>query len=971
MSRIVTFYSYKGGVGRTFALANVAVLLAKRRQRVLLMDWDLEAPGLHRYFTPHLSATLLPTQGIIQLLGDALQDPRARWEPLAAKITLGDNLTLSIIPSGDQDPDYVERVRDFSWKDFFENRQGGEVLDRWRKEWKQAFDFVLIDSRTGITDTGGVCTVFLPDILVFVFSANEQSFGRGVQVMLGVQEARRKLAVPRPPAAILPLPGRFDGRDEVDEAKTWLDRFSRELKPFYDDWLPKQFEPRQILELTKTPYITKFSFGEPLAVLTHGTSDPEFPGFYLENVARLLVSSFREARHILAPEEIESKSGIAQLRARLAQVPIDEAGVTEALSRLESEVIERADLSEVLNEAGVALLRQGLFDSAESCFRRALAISDREVGTEHPSTIVSLNHLAELLQSTSRVSEAAELYRRALDLLAHTSQPDDPAVTAAYTNLAAVLRETGQLNEAEELYRRALDTLEVSARFGDAATASVYNNLAAVLRDSGRLAEAEEVYRRALDTLEVSSRAGNPATASVYNNLAAALRDSGRLAEAEEVYRRALSILAISSRPGDPAVASVYNNLAVVLRESGRLAEAEEVYRRALDTVTVTARPGDPAVANAYNNLAGVLRESGRLTDAEHLLRQALEMLEPNARPDDPALAITYNHLGAVLREAGQLSEAEAVYRRALDVLEVTMRRGDPAVETVYNNLADVLREMDRLSEAEEVYRRALHTMAARSRPGDSVVARTYNNLADVVRDNGQLGEAEKIYRQVIDMQGGVTVGRSFEMAHALSNLGEVLVARGESEEAELSFRRALDYFDSAVGQDHPDAIKARSALASLLEKRGDTDEAEKVLGRFAFDTWLIFENRDRKVVRQLARELRARGVRAWLDEWELMPGASWHKELERVVQSVPSAVVCIGRSDAGSRLSPEVDAYLRLYARMERPIIPVLLPGAPEKLELPLKLARNTWVDLHEGITKEGIDRLTWGITGRRPRIE
>ena len=49
--KVITFYSYKGGTGRTMALANVACLLAQRQgQRVLMIDWDLEAPGLHQYF---------------------------------------------------------------------------------------------------------------------------------------------------------------------------------------------------------------------------------------------------------------------------------------------------------------------------------------------------------------------------------------------------------------------------------------------------------------------------------------------------------------------------------------------------------------------------------------------------------------------------------------------------------------------------------------------------------------------------------------------------------------------------------------------------------------------------------------------------------------------------------------------------------------------------------------------------------
>jgi Mrp family chromosome partitioning ATPase len=52
---VITFYSYKGGTGRTMALANTACLLARQGSqgmRVLAIDWDLEAPGLHYYLPP-------------------------------------------------------------------------------------------------------------------------------------------------------------------------------------------------------------------------------------------------------------------------------------------------------------------------------------------------------------------------------------------------------------------------------------------------------------------------------------------------------------------------------------------------------------------------------------------------------------------------------------------------------------------------------------------------------------------------------------------------------------------------------------------------------------------------------------------------------------------------------------------------------------------------------------------------------
>ena len=47
---IATFYSFKGGVGRSMALANVASLLCERGLRTVMLDFDLEAPGLERFF---------------------------------------------------------------------------------------------------------------------------------------------------------------------------------------------------------------------------------------------------------------------------------------------------------------------------------------------------------------------------------------------------------------------------------------------------------------------------------------------------------------------------------------------------------------------------------------------------------------------------------------------------------------------------------------------------------------------------------------------------------------------------------------------------------------------------------------------------------------------------------------------------------------------------------------------------------
>src|SRR5205823_3755864 len=63
----ITFYSFKGGVGRTFALVNVAAELARRGRRVLLVDFDLEAPGLETFERLRPSE---PHPGVVEYVKD-------------------------------------------------------------------------------------------------------------------------------------------------------------------------------------------------------------------------------------------------------------------------------------------------------------------------------------------------------------------------------------------------------------------------------------------------------------------------------------------------------------------------------------------------------------------------------------------------------------------------------------------------------------------------------------------------------------------------------------------------------------------------------------------------------------------------------------------------------------------------------------------------------------------------------------
>ena len=917
MSRIVTFYSYKGGVGRTFALANIAALLAKKGKRVLLMDWDLEAPGLHRYFKPLMESKPFLQEGLIHLLSNAAKNPSTAWQPFVTEVKVQDSPPIHIIASGDQARDYVERVRLFSWTNFFENQHGGDVLDRWRKEWKGTYDFVLVDSRTGITDTGGVCTVFLPDILVFVFSANEQSFECGMRIVNGVQDARLKLAVPRAPLTILPLPGRFDGRDEVDEANRWLDRFAKGLKPFYDDWLPKHFHPRQILELTKIPYITRFSFGEPLVVITHSVSDPELPGFYLENVARLLSSDFADAQQILSGGTDGRDGLIAEFRTQLARVPIEETAIDQVLKLIESDIGSDFGMSDLLREAGVALLRQSRFTSAETYLRRSISLSEEQLGSEHPNTATTLFHLAELLQATNRLSEAESLYLKALEVNERILGPSHPSVISTYANLASLYKVTERFAEAEMMYQQVLHMLEMTeGRSGN--IANVYNNLASLYKQTQRFKEAEVMYQQALRMLEMTGQSGDLANA--YNNLASLYKETRSFNEAETMYQQALLMLEMTGRSGD--LANAYNNLASLYKETQRFNEAETMYQQALHMLEMTGRSGD--LANAYNNLASLYKETQRFNEAETMYQQALHMLEMTGRSSGD-LAKAYNNLASLYKDTQRFNEAETMYQQALHMLEMSGRSSDLA--NAYNNLASLYKETQRFNEAEAMYEKALYILkkTASGRPAQ---------------------------------------------ARSLNGLGEVLIAKGKIQEAESALRRALTIFESTYNRNHPEAVKAKENLARILESKGENDEARSLRDQVEFDTFISYNSTDRRIVHQLARELEARRVRVWLDDNELLPGMSLVDAMSQVLYISRSAVVCIGSSEQNPWQSEELKALLLQSIDEGRPVIPVLLPGAKPHPQLPRFLMSVACLDLRDGMSKEGLDKLTEAITGRKPRL-
>ncbi len=177
---IVTFYSYKGGVGRSLLAANIGVLCA-RRGKTLLWDLDIEAPGLHNI--PGLTPSKPVKEGFFEWMIAWQESGKAsnkadfgKLLKLACQTPERDR--LFILPAYGDNKDFAGLFQSIRWDDFLvRDLDSGLALFRGILDafGKAGFETVLLDSRTGITDIGGLLAALLPHATVLVGNYGRQN----------------------------------------------------------------------------------------------------------------------------------------------------------------------------------------------------------------------------------------------------------------------------------------------------------------------------------------------------------------------------------------------------------------------------------------------------------------------------------------------------------------------------------------------------------------------------------------------------------------------------------------------------------------------------------------------------------------------------------------------------------------------------------------------------------------------------
>jgi tetratricopeptide (TPR) repeat protein/cellulose biosynthesis protein BcsQ len=851
LGQVITFYSYKGGTGRSMALANCACLLARGtahgekkpqgRRRVLAIDWDLEAPGLHRYFS-EIGDLHDDQQGLLDLFewvnletgdwrGEGRDEKRALdlFDKALERFVTSTRIPgLSLMKAGRFDGQYPNRVNAFPWAQL--HRRVPEVFASFVSVLGQTYDYVLVDSRTGLSDTSGICAMLLPEKLVVVFTPNTQSLTGVANLVRKATEYRRNSDDLRP-LTVFPLPSRIE-RARPELLEMW--RFGgngvavqRQAGQGYQASFQQLFtevfalpecDLSEYFDEVELQHVPDYAYGEPLPVETERETRLSLRRSYEAFTERLIILdgpwqrvaivhaqqtfavAVNDARRLIG----EGKSAVAQ--RHLFNLMEQHRGNQELRS---------GDLPDLLRRTAEMATEQGDTDGALTLLQGAVEVAERAFGEDSPHVAEFLEPLARGLSQAGRIEDALRALGRAIDLRRETADPLTTRLSDLLDTRAELLRAAGRLSEALETVEESLHLRErASGPLRDAGIARTLLNLGETYVSSGENGRAVEILRRALSVTDPQG----PERAQVLLLLGRVEASMGDHDAAQGAYSEALRIVRKRYGEEHPEVAEILAEQGRLALQTGQYDEAEAAFESAQHIWEIAVGPSHPSTLMNMVNLADVALKRGDTQAVRRWCERTVAFAEHSRGEGDSRLAEILPRLGQLLSAAGEPKRAIALLERSVSVQE---QRGNPsATASLYHELGRAYTQLGELLRAREQFERALRLQ---EELGDLKGASiSYHQLGTVFDRDERFEEAEQLYRRSLDIDESLRDVRGVQTS--LLALGQNLLMQRRLKDAIAFYERAVQEGESLADGRRTAAALTGLGYAHLLS--GDLDNA-------------------------------------------------------------------------------------------------------------------------------------------------
>ncbi|MHB1774303.1 MAG: KGGVGR-motif variant AAA ATPase [Acidimicrobiales bacterium] len=172
---LVVFYSFKGGLGRSTTLASFAIQRSRAGERVAVVDFDLDAPGVGTLLSADQEGTISPW-GVVDYFierthGDV---PLSQYHHACARVSAPGE--IKVFPAGMIDECYTDKLARVDLEEAATTDKSALVhlLADIRSE--VAPNWILLDARTGLSEPAGRLLSGIAHLHVLFGTTSEQSW---------------------------------------------------------------------------------------------------------------------------------------------------------------------------------------------------------------------------------------------------------------------------------------------------------------------------------------------------------------------------------------------------------------------------------------------------------------------------------------------------------------------------------------------------------------------------------------------------------------------------------------------------------------------------------------------------------------------------------------------------------------------------------------------------------------------------
>ncbi len=745
--KIISFYSYKGGVGRSQLCSNIAAYLFYHKgKKVLLWDWDFEAPGQHYFFG--LKNKDIQKDGTLELLEEYMITMRKGGEIKPSDltyVTAEKNITplrspdssntgktgcIDLLAAGAYENDFGYRANNFDWFEFYSMMDGANYIEHLKAQLETlGYDYILIDSRTGISDYSGICNIQLPAINVLVVAPTLQNFEGCKSIIEKIQKAEyHKIKKTKP--RILPILSRLDFSNP--HYNEWVLRFAEYFSPvikqlgeeFDLEFLPEIFSDVYFKD-TFLPYTQAISAGENILFSyqrIYTSTDHTKP---FRNIAEY-IESINSQGSINFYKRLDEDTwlnyadiAIEKGENKKTAIAYTQIGIKQSLTDKKLEYFNKA----IEIDSGYP---QPYFNGGNSYYVKG----DKEKAIEFMQKYAALVpddelpwfNMGLMHDDLGQKEKAIECYVKAIEL-----KPDYPS---ALNNLGLLHYQLGQKEKAIDAYYKSIE-LKPDYHFP-------WCNLGIVYDSMGQIEKAIDCYKKSIEF--------NSDFALSWNNLGLIYERTEQKEKAIEYYTKAIEL--------EPENHFPWHDLGRIYASMSQSEKAIYYYNKSIEK--------KPDFSLSWNNLGVIYYKLGQLENAIECYEKAIKI-----KSDDYNL---WYNLGLSFNKLGETKKAIDSYNKANEL--------NPKDYAVWLELADIYSDLNETEKAEEHYKKSLAL-----NPNSSDV---YNNYGFMLLRSKKADQAESLFQKAVALGSNT---------HGNLNIANINFIKGNWQKAVEHYKKSLENF--------------------------------------------------------------------------------------------------------------------------------------------------------------------------------